>query len=774
MDKSPRLYTFIALSLFTLVLSLSASNIPASANSSSQKTLSIVLIGDSYTAGNGAGSYNGERGSYQSSKNWGNRYASWLNTQGVKTTVTNLAFSGKTTRPILDEQVKKVATNADLVMLTAGGNDANFGDAVKQCFAVGMRDPASCRTQVEYAVSTFPEIIAGTKGIFQGLEQRLPTSSQIVLVSYPLLSTDTTYILEQCVEIDTHTDHCIKYDRYNAAKAVRDAGKKLSKLQAEFVESWNATHELKATFVDSIQSSFATHEPAPHATSKNPKRWLNEFFETNGSSDGDNDTTAILSRDPNHWYHPNVTGHLKIALDIINQVGVPSSAKQITPTSSDTDIVFVIDTTGSMSGAIDSVKRDASQIARAIQMMSRSARFSLISYQDHPIQGDNPADYPAKTHLNFTSDIDQFITAVNGLELGYGGDWPESVYSGAMAGLDQAWRPGVRKLMIIIGDAPAHDPEPITDYTWQQVAQKAYDIDPVEIYAIDAGYGALANSTITLLTTQSGGTVIPATGSDIPQAVINSVSSSLAKPFGWIQGPYVIKAGETIELDGRGSYAVDGAITTIEWDLDGDGIFETSSPDLLYTHQFNDEFEGTIGIRLTDSNGQVGIGSTQLSVSDDGDAIPRQNDNCPDIANQNQTDVDGDGIGDDCDDDIGWPTTDKPGVVVLTSTQSATDSQKEKATASTIKQTAAPPSGGQTSATPPSQPAPSDLITAPNIPGIALTPLPAVLSATDHMAQSVRVSPSRPDVVLFTTLGSSLLAIIGYGFYRGRRRKTHR
>ena len=770
MNKSPLSCIFVALSLFTLALLLSVSNIQqASANSTDQKTLSIVLIGDSYTAGNGAGSYNGERGSYQSSKNWGHRYASWLNTQGVKTTVTNLAFSGKTTKPILDEQVEKVATNTDLVMLTAGGNNANFGDVVKQCFAVGMRDPASCRTQVEYAVSTFPEIIAGTKGIFQGLEQRLPASSQIALVGYPLLSTDTTYILEQCLKIDTHTGHCIQYDRYDAAKAVREAGKELNRRQAALVREWNASHALKVTFVDTIQASFATHEPAPHATEKNPTRWVNEFFETEGLSKIDGTTTATFSLDMNAWYHPNVTGHQKIALDIINQIGIPSSAKQITRTSSDTDIVFVIDTTGSMSGAIDSVKRDASQIARAIQTMSRSARFSLISYQDHPIQGDNPADYPAKTHLNFTSDIDQFITAVNGLELGYGGDWPESVYSGTMAGLDQAWRPGVRKLMIIIGDAPAHDPEPITNYTWQQVAQRAYDIDPVEIYAIDAGRGALADSTITLLTTQSGGTVIPATSSDIPQAVINSVSSSLAKPFGWIQGPYIIKIGDTLELDARGSYSVDGTIEAIDWDLDGDGVFETPSGGLLYNHHFLALFNGTIGVRITDSNGLVGYGSTQLSVTDDGDNIPYAVDNCPTIANQNQADVDGDGIGDDCDDDIGWPTTDKPGVTVLTSVKSTVDSQNEKE--STVKQTITMSTAEQTPEALP-QSNPTKLVfqtTIPNIPGVTLTPSPTVLSDTDRTTQT---DSSNKNVVLFTIITLGILFLISYISYIRKQKKS--
>ena len=89
-----------------------------------------------------------------------------------------------------------------------------------------------------------PAIITGTETIFQNLESRLSPDAQIVLVGYPLLSTDTTYILEQCVEIDTHTDHCIKYDRYNAAKAVRDAGKKLSKLQ-EFLTGSEVSDEIK-------------------------------------------------------------------------------------------------------------------------------------------------------------------------------------------------------------------------------------------------------------------------------------------------------------------------------------------------------------------------------------------------------------------------------------------------------------------------------------------------------------------------------------------------
>ena len=46
------------------------------------------------------------------------------------------------------------------------------------------------------------------------------------------------------------------------------------------------------------------------------------------------------------------------------------------------------------------------------------------------------------------------------------------------------------------------------------------------------------------------------------------------------------------------------------------------------------------------------------SVDSDGDSIPDQDDNCPAVSNLNQTDMDGDGIGDECDDDIDGDGTD--------------------------------------------------------------------------------------------------------------------
>ena len=44
--------------------------------------------------------------------------------------------------------------------------------------------------------------------------------------------------------------------------------------------------------------------------------------------------------------------------------------------------------------------------------------------------------------------------------------------------------------------------------------------------------------------------------------------------------------------------------------------------------------------------------SINLDKDRDGDTILDEDDNCPDVSNTNQSDIDGDGIGDVCDDDI--------------------------------------------------------------------------------------------------------------------------
>ncbi len=51
----------------------------------------MVLLGDSYSAGNAAGDYYGDdKSAYRSRNNWAHRHVDWVNTQNVSATLTAL------------------------------------------------------------------------------------------------------------------------------------------------------------------------------------------------------------------------------------------------------------------------------------------------------------------------------------------------------------------------------------------------------------------------------------------------------------------------------------------------------------------------------------------------------------------------------------------------------------------------------------------------------------------------------------------------------------
>ena len=89
--------TVVLLALIMLTTHLTLINSPASAGVNSSNLIRATLLGDSYSAGNGAGSYYGPKDTYRSHKNWAHNYVNWLNDQGAPTVLTNLAHSGYTT-----------------------------------------------------------------------------------------------------------------------------------------------------------------------------------------------------------------------------------------------------------------------------------------------------------------------------------------------------------------------------------------------------------------------------------------------------------------------------------------------------------------------------------------------------------------------------------------------------------------------------------------------------------------------------------------------------
>lgn len=123
----------------------------------------------------------------------------------------------------------------------------------------------------------------------------------------------------------------------------------------------------------------------------------------------------------------------------------------------DVDVVFAIDTTGSMRDDLLSLKTRwiPSLINQAKEF--GSLRVGLVFYRDF-LDDYNYKGLPVKI-FDFTENIDEVSSNLNSITIrgNEGGDVPEAVYEALYASLTYfEWRPGADKNIILIGDAEPH------------------------------------------------------------------------------------------------------------------------------------------------------------------------------------------------------------------------------------------------------------------------------------------------------------------------------
>nr|CBH38611.1 hypothetical protein, containing PKD domain [uncultured archaeon] len=284
------------------------------------------------------------------------------------------------------------------------------------------------------------------------------------------------------------------------------------------------------------------------------------------------------------------------------------------------DLIFVIDTTGSMGDDIANVKASASTIVNEIEAIIPDYQVAVVDYRDFPVDpygGDG--DYPFNDVLPFSTDKAAIISAIQGLTLGWGGDWEESVYSALMHSIDAGSLGGWRgedqalKAIILMGDAPPHDPEPFTGYILTSVAIAAELADPVHIYTIQIGgpVGKFAE-----LASQTGGEVFTAENAEeVVDAILEAIEEITKRPIANAGGPYNGYIGVPITFDGTGSYDPDGTIESYEWDLDDDGEFDDATGSTpAYT--WNSEYTGNISLKVTDNDGKEDIDRSTVIVTE--------------------------------------------------------------------------------------------------------------------------------------------------------------
>jgi Mg-chelatase subunit ChlD len=144
-----------------------------------------------------------------------------------------------------------------------------------------------------------------------------------------------------------------------------------------------------------------------------------------------------------------------------NATGVTPPKPPVTPThfvpptqSGKVDVVFVLDTTGSMGGLIQAAKEKIWSIASTLAQAKQSPeiRMGLVAYRDR-------GDAYVTQVVDLSNDLDTMYSTLMRFNADGGGDGPESVNKGLFdAVYKMSWStdPQAYKVVFLVGDAPPH------------------------------------------------------------------------------------------------------------------------------------------------------------------------------------------------------------------------------------------------------------------------------------------------------------------------------
>ena len=127
------------------------------------------------------------------------------------------------------------------------------------------------------------------------------------------------------------------------------------------------------------------------------------------------------------------------------------------------DVVFCIDTTGSMGSYIERSKKVIINMINTFSQQEEKPLFAVVAYKDHP-----PQDTTYITKIHPLGDAAKALSFVQSLNASGGGDTPEAVLQGLSDSVHKIkWRniqdkdtgKTYKKLLIHVGDAPPHGKE---------------------------------------------------------------------------------------------------------------------------------------------------------------------------------------------------------------------------------------------------------------------------------------------------------------------------
>ena len=278
------------------------SSVPANA---AGPAFPVLVMGDSYSAGNGAGSYINPKGCYRSDKDYAALYAAALRRSPYNqaTQFTNVACSGDTTNGFFARekgqapQLNAVNSSYGLILLTTGGDDVDFADIVKQCLIKQTRDGQKCDSHLSSAEKLIKDgtLVSRVRRVLSAIRTKANPLATIALLGYPYLEKDTTYAFS--------FPHHKPVQVGRRLKALEDLG---DTIQQHIVSQLNASNRTNSFVFVKTKKLFEGHELSATHSSRHP--WFVKPF-----------TTIATST----WYHPNPRGWSEEANLLLRDSRIP-------------------------------------------------------------------------------------------------------------------------------------------------------------------------------------------------------------------------------------------------------------------------------------------------------------------------------------------------------------------------------------------------------------------------------------------------------------------
>ncbi len=175
--KLSRIAAFSSSLLLGAVLALTGAGQAQATDSA--LALDYVALGDSYSSGLGAGSYDSASGNCKRSTR---AYPKLWAAAHSPASFAFTACSGARTGDVLSGQLGPLGSATDLVSLTIGGNDAGFADVMTTCV---LQSESTCVNRINQARAYVDTTLPGKlDSVYDAIRSKAP-AARVVVVGYP-------------------------------------------------------------------------------------------------------------------------------------------------------------------------------------------------------------------------------------------------------------------------------------------------------------------------------------------------------------------------------------------------------------------------------------------------------------------------------------------------------------------------------------------------------------------------------------------------------------